>query len=440
LAEYPSKGNTMSTDVLIQNEPEINRGYIKSHPTIQVGNGNLVLTTQNDKQSLQKNIYQRFLQRLGKFKLPFQIALLLTTALSMAFGLWLYRLFVRRKVSSSYSEAIKHVGSFIEQYPLGLYAVVAKSFELAFLKKAIPDALSKDDRVVLEVAIGEGTFSERIFGKDARVIGLDITPESLWYAARMPHVKHAIVCDCLKPPMVDGSFGLIVANNFMHHVSQKTETLNRFSKIAKFAIFNENTPYWSKCHTVPLVLRLLGFKKQARELVQQINKQYLQDLQPLPVLDKIAEKEYNLVDRMSYMSAITYTFAFAFSGIYDGTAPVNPDVKSILLGKKLRNLSLKLTKYIGESLIYFDYSQNRERDVFVSYYGTSKNFISTTENIYLACPRCSTGRILEGLRCSQCSAKYNYIDNMIFLLPKELMGIQRLYSPANMNGVPSQHL
>src|SRR5438874_2229890 len=153
-------------------------------------------------------------------------------ALALEVWLRLFLFFKRSRPSQFTKLALECVDDFVEQYPFHLYPIVCKAFELACLGNQIPDLLRQHTGFV-EIAIGEGTLSSRVFPADATVVGLDLSPYSLKKAAGKSHVTQAVVCDCLAPPIREGSFDVLIANNFLHHVTQKEQTLSRWSRIAE---------------------------------------------------------------------------------------------------------------------------------------------------------------------------------------------------------------
>src|SRR2546428_7332040 len=121
------------------------------------------------------------------------IPALLGTALWLQVWLRLCLLLRRPQLSQLNRVAIENVNEFVEQYPFHLYPLVCKAFELACLEAALPKPINRG-RTVLEIAIGDGTLSARVFPVDANVIGLDLSPYSLKRASEKPHVRQAIVC------------------------------------------------------------------------------------------------------------------------------------------------------------------------------------------------------------------------------------------------------
>ena len=143
--------------------------------------------------------------------------------------------------SPLHDEAIAFVDSLVEQYPMHFYPVVAKALELAYVKRRL-DAVLDGERRVLEIAIGEGTLSARMFaGRASRVTGLDLNPHSLAKAARLPHVERAIVGDGLHPPVGAGAFDLLLSLNLLHHITDKRTTVaNWTSQIGKSTRLNSS--------------------------------------------------------------------------------------------------------------------------------------------------------------------------------------------------------
>lgn len=169
---------------------------------------------------------------------------LIAVAAALAIGLWIrLRLATRHPESALHRRALAHVPSFVRQYPFHLYAVVAKSLELAYLKDHLPRLLERESAAqILELATGDGTLSRLVFDGVGKVTGIDINPYFLSKAARYRHVERAIVADALDPPIRNGSQDLLVSLNLLHHVTEKEAAVAKWSRIAATLLFNENTP------------------------------------------------------------------------------------------------------------------------------------------------------------------------------------------------------
>lgn len=335
--------------------------------------------------------------------------------------------------------AIGHVPAFIEQYPLHLYPVVLKSFELAFLKPELQRLRAGGARFV-EMAIGEGTFSAKIFPPDAEVVGLDLNPYSLWRAAQLPHVKQAIICDCLRPPVRGGHFDALLANNFMHHVTMKEQTLANWSRVARRLIFNESTPYWAAGWATPFVLKRLGFKVAARRAADRIERDMLQHLEPMEAIDALVRREFEVVKCDTYFSERTFFLCAVYSFIMGCFGPPTPAfLKSFFLGRYMRRVTLPLTAWIAKLLIRYDQSQDRSRDVYVSYICESRHVFEPSAENYLVCPRCGGG-LSETDHCGACRRQYSRQNRMLFLLPEELEYVETAYDPDSAKAQPREHL
>lgn len=335
--------------------------------------------------------------------------------------------------------AIEHVSKFVEQYPFHLYPIVCKAFEFAFLENKIAELLREEARF-LEVAIGEGTFSARIFPANARVVGLDLSPYSLRKARQMPHLKQAIVCDCLRPPIGGGYFDVILANNFLHHVTQKEQTLANWSRVAGKVLFNENTPYWASSWPAPYLLRRLGFNKAAARTANQIERTAIQCLKRKEVLDAAVLKEYEIVESTSYMSERTFFLCAIFSFIMRCMGPPTPPhLKHWFLNTPLRRIALPLTDCLAKLLIRFDQFQDRASDAFVSYLCQSRHSSLGRHDLYLLCPQCDRELSLSD-QCKECGQTYSSMDGMLFLLQEKLDHIRRDYDPETAVSLPNEHL
>ena len=361
-------------------------------------------------------------------------------SLGFVLTIWLrlYLLIKRDKPSQSTQSALDCVDEFLTQYPFHLYPIVCKAFELACLGRQIPELLKQHKRFV-EIAIGEGTLSSRVFPKDATVVGLDLSPYSLKKASEKPHVKRAVVCDCLAPPVREGSFDVLIANNFLHHVTKKEETLARWSGIAAKAVFNENSPTWASGWPRPYVLRKLGRKEKAADAADAIEKMSLQSLEPKPRLDEYVAKSYEVDECVSYMSERTFFYCGLFSWMMRCYGPPTPAKLKAIFLNKLPGVALPLTADLAKLLIRFDQYQDRSTDSFISYLCTSRNYVADAAGSYLVCANCRQ-QLSEANVCAGCGKEYSYTDGMLFLLPEELKDLQQGYNYEVSQRTPKEHL
>jgi hypothetical protein len=181
----------------------------------------------------------------------------------------------------------------------------------------------------------------------------------------MNHVREAIVCDCLEPPVREGSFDLIVANNFLHHVTQKMKPLAQWSRIAERAVFNENTAFWVSGRAAPYILAKLGLKTLASRISSRIEQEHWQCLVQKKELDSIVGENYEIVRSVSFLSERTFFFCTVFSSLMRCTGPPTPPMlKSLFLGR-LRRIALPLTKELAKLLI-ISTSSRIERKIYLS--------------------------------------------------------------------------
>jgi ubiquinone/menaquinone biosynthesis C-methylase UbiE len=335
------------------------------------------------------------------------------------------RLAGRRATDGLHGDALNYVDRFVEQYPLHPYPILAKTFELAHLLRELPQHARAAERIV-ELAIGEGTLSRHIFPAESQVVGADIAPYNLRFAARMPHVRTAIVCDCLDPPFAEGSFDLLVSNNFLHHVSAKAETLARWGRIASVLVFSENTRYWASSWARPFLLRRLGFRMAATRCELEIEESHFQDLATLAELDEIAATGRRVLSRETCFGERTFFVASVFSMFMRCTGPPTPPVVKRLLLGPLRMLALPLTRRIARDLIRYDATLSRERDVYVLYVLVSEGWTSSDGS--MICPTCKEP--VDAGSCIACGRSYTELDSMLFVLPDELAHIERDYDVA----------
>src|SRR5262249_28591792 len=148
------------------------------------------------------------------------------------------------------------------------------------------DQLARADARIVEIAIGEGSLSARLFDGQQSVTAVDLNPYSLVVAAQLPHVGRAIVADALHPPLGDGSFDVLVGMNFLHHVTEKRAVIGRWARVAPLLLFNEGTPYWATGWGLAYLARQLGLRRLAGRLQHQLTQNYLQHLEPSEALDE----------------------------------------------------------------------------------------------------------------------------------------------------------
>lgn len=421
----------------MSNVKEINLGYVDHVRHLNQGVSGAKSAVENPTLRLRFGLWRYGL--LNTVFLPaFRSLGVIVLALGLAVWLRLLLLFRRDKPSQLTSSALDCVDEFLNQYPFHLYPIVCKAFELACLRRQIPDLLKQHTRFV-EIAIGEGTLSSRVFPSRATVVGLDLSPYSLKQASKKSHVQRAVVCDCLAPPISEGSFDVLIANNFLHHVTRKEETLAHWSRIAAKAVFNENSPSWASGWPVPYLLKKIGRKERAEQAAAGIEKQSLQSLESKDRLDTHISASYEVLECVSYMSERTFFYCGLFSwmmGCYGPPTP--PDLKRLFL-TRLRWLALPLSADVARLLIRYDQHQDRSSDSFISYVCKSRNYVSARRDTYLLCPQCKT-ELSEACFCTACGKEYSCTDGMLFLLPEELADLQQGYNYEVSSQTPGEHL
>jgi RNA polymerase subunit RPABC4/transcription elongation factor Spt4 len=345
-----------------------------------------------------------------------------------------------RQRSRLHQRAAELATEFGSQYPLWPYSILIKSMAWAFLEEHLPPAAGVRTDVI-ELAIGEGSFSSRIFSPRDRVVGLDVNPVSLSKAAKLPHVATAVVANCLAPPIAPGSFSVLVANNFLHHVSDKGGTLAHWARIAPTILFNESTPLWSESWPVPRLLRALRLRKLARFASDLLNRLGSQDLLPEPALTALTSEHVDIVDMRTYFSENTYLFATlpCVAALNMGAVP--EELKRIAHLKPFARITTRITNTLVRLLLEYDERQDRSRDVFVSYAGRSRTCGGVTGSPqFLTCVSCRRGCLDDEGCCQACGRKYTTIDGMLFLLEPELDHIRQSYDSANAEAFAAEHL
>ena len=332
----------------------------------------------------------------------------------------------RREASGLHEAAVANIDLFLEQYPFHLYPLLCKTLELAFLQREIGQVASPGSSIA-ELAIGDGSLSRHIYPGGCSVVGLDISPFSLRSSARMKHVSEAVVADCLNPPLLTGSFDLLVSNNFLHHVTHKEAVLDHIARIARRAIFNENTVHWASSWPKPFVLTRLGFAATAARTTDRIARTFLQDLRSLPEIRRIVGERFVVSSEVCYLAANTYFLCGLFSRILGAYGPPTPAYLKRLAKRRLLGPAIRKTsRAVAKALLRYDVAQDLSTAAFVSYSCESRKAQSTGARSRLSCARCAEP-LPEGLICGKCGFECPVIDGMIFNLPADLDFIREHY-------------
>lgn len=323
-------------------------------------------------------------------------------------------------LSPLHQKALHHIPEFISQYPMHLYPIVAKSLEMAFIKENFENMTRDLLGGIVELAIGDGTFSSRIFSGKNKITGFDLNPYSLIQTRKYRHISRRIVADCLNPPIESGGASLIMSNNFLHHITRKKETLEHWSSIARYALFNENTNYWAEGWYKPYFLNSLGLKRAAKKAAGQIANQSLQSLWRSVDLGMLVRQFYKTQREESFFHEKVFFLSSICSALLFCYGPPTPELQKRVMNGVLAPLTKKITYHLAKALIEYDAILPRDRDVFVCWALESRrvqqNFVG--DRVKLVCPDCL--RRLQENQCHHCQRSFEEKEEMLFLLPKDL--------------------
>lgn len=382
--------------------------------------------------------------RLRRFLLASARLLLLPMLFGIGLSMLGWLRFRHRKLrqpppGTTHGDAPRLVSEFVAQYPLHLYCVVFKALETAFLQRELSRRLRPEAKV-LEIAIGEGTLSAKLFPPSSDVTGLDLNPYSLTKASRYPHVRRAIVCDGLNPPFIPASFDLLIANNILHHVTDKEATLRNWSRLAPVLVFNDNTPSWARGWTLAYIPHLLGLRALSTRIALKIETMSIQCLLKDRDLTRTIVVDHEVLAKESYYSERTHFLCGIFSFFLLSFGPPTPPlVKSILLGP-LRRFSLWLTTALANELVLFDAGEPRADDVGLSYVCQSRNVgqqARATDD--LICPHDGMPLAAQ-LNCPTCGRSFRKNHGLLFVLPDDLRAIEDEFDAEVAAAVPAEHL
>jgi hypothetical protein len=358
------------------------------------------------------------------------VAVLLRVRLALAFR-------GRVEVDEIHRDAVALSDQFVDQYPLHLYPILAKSLELACLRTVIAPLARSGDRIA-EIAVGDGTLSAQVFNAGQRVTALDLSPYSLSKAARRTHIAQAVICDGLNPPLRRGAFDLLIANNFLHHVTQKRQTVLNWSRVATALVFNENTRHWASGWTVPYILKKLGLRSAAERHATTIELLSMQHLKNVNDLRADVQAACRISGSSSFFSERTFFYCSLCSFALRCFGPPTPALwKRLALGP-LRAFVRPLTRALARNLILLDAGEPRADDTFVLFVcetGTQR----TAGGGDFVCPACA-GAVDASDRCTGCGKEYTRADGMLFLLPESLDEVRTSYRPDIARSLPAEHL
>lgn len=318
---------------------------------------------------------------------------------------------------------MNNIHEFIPLYPMHLYPLVAKSLALTFIEKNIDKIADKIEGGITELAIGEGSFSKKIFSKrNISIFGLDLNPYSLIHTKNCKHISKSIVADCTNPPLAYCGASLILSNNFLHHVNNKEYCLNNWSKISAYAIFNENTNYWASGWLIPYLLKTIGLPRAAKKIANKIAERGLQALWTHEQLKAAVEKYFEFIEEKSFLNERVFFLCSICSFLLLCYGPPTPKFpKAILKSSLLWPITKFMTFNMAKTLIEYDALLPRNNDVFIYWTVKSKAIqkIIVLKEAILACPHCH--ETIEDNKCPACNNIFEERDGMLFLLPRELV-------------------
>jgi len=315
---------------------------------------------------------------------------------------------------------------FVDFYPFQPYPLLCKALELAFLQQELPKVATASSKII-ELAIGDGSLSQHIYPAGSRIVAVDVSPFSLRVSAAMPHVRQAIISDCINPAVASGTFDLLVTNNFLHHVTDKEGVLDHIARIADRAIFNENSTYWASAWPKPFLLGKIGMKRREAQTIKDLKTRFLQDLRSRSEVDRIVSERFEVQAETAYLCENTFFLCGIFSrlmGVYGPPAPgyLKHMVQTPILGPLIRSS----TRALGLELIRLDSCQDKRTAAFISYSCRSKTFKPAKLESDFVCADCG-GELPADLKCTACGTEFASVDGMTFLLPKQLQFIHTKY-------------
>ncbi len=342
-------------------------------------------------------------------------------------------------LSNLHREAIKNISEFISQYPMHLYPIIAKSMEMAFLKENIRQIVSRVKEGIVELAIGEGTFSSRIFLSDDKLVGFDLNPYSLIHTKRYKHITKRVVADCRNPPIGFCGASFIICNNFLHHVTDKENTVKNWAQMAPYAIFNENTSYWASGWVKPFTLKLLGLNNVAEKEARRIENHSLQTLWKREELRSLIQQHYEIYEECSFFNEKVFSLSAVCSTLLFCYGPPTPDLQKRLMNTLFGPITRFFTYHIAKALIEYDAISTRDKDTFICWLVRSKKIKGNCipNHVKLVCPDCRG--LLQDNKCFRCNKTFEEKDDMLFLLPKELAE-EISYSGNQPNLLREEHL
>jgi hypothetical protein len=395
-------------------EKDVNQGYVQFVRSISLDSG---VEKKTHLPSLIR-VLVHFIRNTMKLTLiPFLYLYGILVILMIRFR---FALTKTKQSSQFHQEALHYIREFVSQYPMHLYPIVAKSLEMAFIKQNFESISRHLQGGIVELAIGDGTFSSRIFSGKNKIIAFDLNPYSLIQTRRYLHIAKRVVADCLNPPIEFGGASFIMSNNFLHHVTNKRETLQHWSLIARYALLNENTNYWAEGWYKPYLFKSLGLRRAARKEAEQIASRSLQTLWRKAELGILVNQFYEIQREESFFHEKVFFLCSICSALLFCYGPPTPELQKKVMNGIFALLTKKITYYMAKALIEYDAILPRDRDVFICWALESRQLKEdfVRNGVALICPDCHEQ--LQGIQCRRCHRSFEEKEGMLFLLPKEL--------------------
>lgn len=183
----------------------------------------------------------------------------------LVMGSWALARLVGMKKNPQLSQLATH---FTEHYSPSLYPTLAKTLELHLLRSVSFEEPS------LEVGVGDGYFSQLLYGDRPFTLAGDMIFETLLAARKKGIARHAAVMDADALPLPDNCLRSYFMNNLIHHLPDKQRTLDEAFRVLQPGgtfVFTDSTLNWASQLWHIRLARTLGFEAWSqRKLLEKL--------------------------------------------------------------------------------------------------------------------------------------------------------------------------
>ena len=348
---------------------------------------------------------------------------------------WLVR---RLAAPADITTLLVHMDDFAAQYPLNPYAIVSRCTHLPFLREHVGGPRPAEATIV-DLAAGEGSYSNRVFDRPASVVAVDVNPVSLSKAAERRYCRIAIVGDAMDPPFTEGAADVMVCNNLVMHVSDKARVLGRWARLTRVIAYNDVTPNVGRTLPGPRLLGAIGLRRLADSLGDAIAKGGAAQPVDRTAIDALAAQTGRVVASTSYLSPPVHFLCGVMSMLMMHQGPTPDELRRVLQRWPFAGITARLSRALGQTLLLLDRSAtDRSADAFVAYV-VATGATRRADGALFRCPDCRSP-LAAPTECRSCGRTFTARGGLTFMLPSAMSYVEQSFDERIASAAPADHL